>query len=175
MDWEDGVFNAMGRPVFGGPKGDDSNKRIELGGLDTRAWLIHPQPNELPAFTVEAPVPEQAAGPKAASIFEFGPSGVRATSAGDPFADHMFSPLKSPPAPGQEGPKRLRSESSDKAPGPKAAKTASASRGASSTERPQWSDPAAAHARAELLRVKARPPAAPENIQEAAAEARARN
>ncbi len=71
------------------------------------------------------------------------------------------------------GANRLRSDSGDRAPEPKAAKTAGASRGASSTEKPQWTDPAAARARAELLRVKAPPPAAPENIQEAEAAARA--
>ncbi len=39
MDWEEGLFNATGRPIFDQPKGNDPNKRVERGGADTKAQL----------------------------------------------------------------------------------------------------------------------------------------
>ncbi len=195
MDWEEGLFNAAGRPVCDKPKGPDPDKWIEHGGLDTMTRLLRPQPGEIPAFSeaalelirenrgpkpkshsMQGQRPPEETEPEAAGkpMFVFGPPGVRATSAGDPFHDHKFSPMGPPPVPDHVGPKRLRSKSGDKAPEPKAAKGTGASGATSSTQGLPGVNPTADHARTELLRVKAPPPKAPANIREANAAARAR-
>ena len=156
MNWETCHFDATGMPVFDEPTGDDPRKRVERGGVDTRAWLLRPQPND-PVYATEDL--DWVRGTEANGINKFvlGEPGVRDTSAGPQLTDHTVSPLggglRSPPEPKQEGPKRLRSESEDKAPDPKAARTAGAQREASRAADPLL--------RRGLLRAKTPPPAAP--------------
>ncbi len=112
MDWAEGQFNESGRPICNKPIGHHPERRIVRGGvLDTRKWLLDVQPNGLPDYPAAREEPVEQETP----LFKFGPPGVGGTPADDPFRDHNVSPLGPPPAP-----KRLRSESEDKAYVPKA-------------------------------------------------------
>ena len=131
--------------------GDDPRKRVERGGVGTKEWLLKPQA-QAPVYAPEDLTWIQGAKAGGINQFEFGEPGVVATPAGARIPDHMESPLggglESPPEPKQKDPKRRRGESEEKAPDPKAARTASSQREAS-----RAADP--------LLRVKTPPPAVP--------------